>query len=253
MDRELGEVYDAAREVLGAGTFFLTTSDHGAQWPFGKWTLYDGGIRTPLIAVWPGRTRPGARSDAMVSWIDLLPTLVEVAGGPAPAGLDGRSFAAVLRGERSEHRDRIFTTHSADGRFNIYPIRSVRTGEWKYIRNLHPEYYYSTHVDLGQARDGPGYFGSWQDLARTDAAAAAVVRRYHIRPAEELYDLRADPLERRNLAGEPAHAARLAGLRAEVNDWMKANGDEGRTFGEPRLLSDPRRADPPPKAAKKKQ
>ena len=79
------------------------------------------------------------------------------------------------------------------------------------------------------------------------------MRRYHIRPAEELYDLRADPLERRNLAGEPAHAARLAGLRAEVDDWMKANGDEGRTFGEPRLLSDPRRADPPPKAAKKKQ
>ena len=121
------------------------------------------------------------------------------------------------------------------------------------LRNLNPEYYYSTHVDLGQARDGPGYFGSWQDRAKTDAAAAAVVRRYHQRPAEELYDLRTDPLELRNLAGDPAQAARLAELRAEVTAWMKANGDEGRTFGEPRLLSDPRRAEPPAKAAKKKQ
>lgn len=253
MDRELGEVYDAAREVLGAETFFVTSSDHGAQWPFGKWSCYDGGIRTPMIAVWPGRTRAGSRTDAMVSWIDLLPTLVDVAGGRPPDGIDGRSFAAVLRGDQAQHRDRIFTTHSADGRFNIYPIRSVRTADWKYIRNLHPEYYFSTHVDLGQARDGPGYFGSWQDKAKTDAAAANVVRRYHERPAEELYDLRSDPLELRNLANDPGQAERLATLRAELTAWMKANGDEGRTFGEPRLLSDPRRAEHPTKAGKKKQ
>ncbi|MBI5691507.1 MAG: sulfatase [Verrucomicrobia bacterium] len=255
MDKELGDVFDAAREVLGPETFFLTTSDHGAQWPFGKWSCYDGGIRTPMIAVWPGRTRPGTRTSAMVSWIDILPTLVEVAGGPAPAGIDGRSFAPVLRGETQTHRDRIFTTHSADGRFNIYPIRSVRTTDWKYIRNLHPEYYYSTHVDLVQAATGPGYFASWRDKARTDPAAAAVVQRYHERPAEELYDLRTDPLELRNLAADPAQATRLAELRAEVSAWMKANGDEGRTFGEPRLLTDPKRAEPPQPAgkAKKKQ
>ena len=80
-----------------------------------------------------------------------------------------------------------------------------------------------------------------------------MVRRYHERPAEELYDLRTDPWELRNLADDPAHAERLAGLRGEVTAWMKANGDEGRTFGEPRLLSDPRRAEPPTKAGKKKQ
>ena len=82
MDRELGEVFDAAREVLGAGTFFLTTSDHGAQWPFGKWSCYDGGIRTPMIAVWPGRTRPGTRTEyhpASAHWV--IAELVEAAGG----------------------------------------------------------------------------------------------------------------------------------------------------------------------------
>lgn len=253
MDAELGQVFDAANEVLGRNTFFLHTSDHGAQWPFGKWSLYDGGIRTPMIAVWPGRVRPGTRTDAMVSWIDLLPTLVEIGGGPAPAGLDGQSFAAVLRGERQTHRDRIFTTHSGDGRMNVYPTRSVRTGDWKYIRNLHPEYYYTTHVDLVQAEGAGGYFGSWRDKARTDPHAAAVLQRYHQRPAEELYDLRADPLELRNLAADPAQAKRLAQLRGEVEAWMKASGDTRRAFAEPRLLSDPDRAAVPTKAAKKKK
>ncbi len=253
MDADLGAVYDAAREVLGEQTFFLTTSDHGAQWPFGKWSLYDGGIRTPLIVVWPGQVRPATRTAAMVSWIDILPTLVDAAGGAAPAGIDGKSFVPVLRGERAEHRDRIFTTHSSDGRMNIYPIRSVRTTGWKYIRNLHPEFYYSTHVDIGRAPDAGAYFGSWEEKARTDAAAAALVRRYHERPAEELYDLTADPLEQRNLAADPAHATRLAGLRAEVDAWMKSTGDKGTVFGTPRLLSDPDRAKPPAAGKKKKQ
>ena len=256
MDTELGEVFDAANAVLGANTFFLTTSDHGAQWPFGKWTLYDNGIRTPMIAVWPGHIKAGARTEAMVSWIDLLPTLVELAGGPAPQEIDGRSFAGVVRGDTNTHRDRIFTTHSGDGRFNIYPTRSVRTADWKYIRNLHPEYYYTTHVDVARAEDGAAYFKSWVEKAKTDAHAAFVVARYHTRPAEEMYDLRADPLEMKNLAADPSQAARLAALRGEVDAWMKASGDEGKTFALPRLPTDPDRDLPPAAtaagAAKKK-
>src|SRR5204863_5857852 len=103
-----------------------------------------------------------------------------------------------------------------DGRMNIYPTRSVRTGDWKYIHNLHPEYYYTTHIDLVPAADGPGYFASWAEKAKTDPAAAAIVKRYHERPAEELYDLRADPFELHNLAADPKPATRLAELRGAV-------------------------------------
>ncbi|MDO8544776.1 MAG: sulfatase [Opitutaceae bacterium] len=252
MDTELGQVFDAANEVLGSNTFFLHTSDHGAQWPFGKWNCYDAGIRTPMIAVWPGKIRAGTRTSAMVSWVDILPTLVDVAGGRPPRDIDGRSYMPVLRGQKSEHRDRIFTTHSGDGRMNIYPIRSVRTTDWKYIRNLHPEFYYSTHVDLTQSEDAGAYFGSWVEAAKTNRAAAAIVHRYHERPGEELYDLRTDPLELKNLAAEPKHAARLAAMRADVDRWMKETGDTGRVYSEPRLLSDPKRADPPPAPKKKK-
>lgn len=245
MDNELGAVFDATFEVLGQNTFFLHTADHGAQWPFAKWNCYDAGIRTPMIAVWPGRTAVGARTSAMVSWIDILPTLVEVGGGPTPTGLDGRSFAAVLRGDTQTHRDRIFATHSGDGRLNTYPIRAVRSARWKYIRNLHPEFYFSTHVDLNPA--DTGYFPSWEQRAKTDPAAAALVKRYHERPPEELYDLQSDPLELNNLAADPAQAGRLAELRAEVTAWMKEAGDEGKLYAKPRLLTDPDRADPPSK------
>ena len=137
----------------------------------------------------------------MVSWTDVLPTLVEAGGGTAPQGIDGRSFVGVLRGRTRTHRDRIFTTHTADPPMNVYPARSIRTGDWKYILNLHPEFSFTTHIDLGKPVDGAGYFATWREKAATDKSAAALVTRYHERPAEELYDLRADPLELNNLAG----------------------------------------------------
>jgi uncharacterized sulfatase len=227
MDAELGQVYDAARERLGANTFFLTTSDNGAQWPFGKWNLYDAGTRTAFIAAWPGVIKPGARSDAMVSWADILPTLVELAGGKPPGDIDGRSFAAVLRGEAVAHRDRIFTTHSRDGDMNVYPCRAVRTADWKYIRNLRPGAEHTTHIDKGVARDGRTYWDSWVEKARTDPAAAAAVACYRARTAEELYDLRADPFELRNLAHRPEHAGTLAKLRGELDAWMRSQSDAG--------------------------
>jgi uncharacterized sulfatase len=252
MDTELGQVFDTAREVLGEDVFFLTTADHGAQWPFAKWNLYDAGIRAPMIAVWPGKIAAGTRTDAIVSWIDILPTLVELGGGAPPDDIDGRSFAGVLLGKTKEHRDRIFTTHSGDGAWNIYPARSVRIGTWKYIHNLHPEFYFSSHVDLAKPKDGTRYFRSWEELAARDPAAAAVVKRYHQRPAEELYDLAADPDETRNLADDPAQAERLASMRAEVDRWMKESEDAGRVYGEPRLLTDPNRTEPPAAAKKAK-
>jgi arylsulfatase A-like enzyme len=238
-DDDLGLVYDAARAHLGGDTLFLFSSDHGAQWPFGKWNCYEAGVRVPLIVAWPGVVRPGTRSAAMVSWVDLLPTLIEAAGGQAPADIDGRSFLPVLRGEKGEHRDRIFTTHSGDGRWNVYPIRSVRTDRWKYIHNLHPEFAFTTHIDLPGNLGQRGYFTTWEAAAKSDSGAAAILRRYHARPTEELYDLMADPHEQHNLAADPRHAAQRDVLRNELEAWMRVQGDRRTVFAEPRLLSDP--------------
>src|SRR5262245_37473572 len=237
-DRDLGLVYDAARKHLGQEVFFLFTSDHGSQFPFGKWNAYDAGIRTPLIAVLPARIKPGTTSAAMVTWIDILPTCLQIAGGKTPENLSGRSFLGVSRGEKEAHRDKVFVTHSGDGDMNRYPLRAVRTRDWKYIRNLDPGAEHHTHIDKAAAGDGRAYWDSWAEKAKTDPAAAAVVQRYHTRAAEELSDLTADPWELKNLAADPKHADRLKALRADLDAWMKDQGDEG--LKTERALPDPR-------------
>jgi N-sulfoglucosamine sulfohydrolase len=237
-DSWLGEVFDLTREKLGPNTLFVFTSDHGAQWPFAKWNLYDAGIRVPFLAVWPGVIKPGSSCDAMISWVDILPTLIEIGGGDAPRGLDGRSFAAILRGEKDAHRDRIFATHTNDGNMNVYPCRCMRTPNWKYILNLHPEWEHSTHINLAKPRDGVGYWTTWVQQAKTDPAAAAIVKRYHQRPGEELYDLTADPHELHNLADDPRYAQRLAQMSADLGRWMQDQGDTQKVFGTPRAIGE---------------
>lgn len=237
-DDDLGRIQKAAKQALGTNTVFVFSSDHGGQWPFAKWNLYDAGIRVPLVVAWPGVVKAGAKTPAMVSWIDFLPTLVEIAGGKPPTDIDGRSFVPVLRGSTNAHRDQIHATHSGDGRWNIYPMRSLRTERWKYIWNLHPEYAFTTHIDLPGRLGQRGFWATWENAARTNQSAAEIVKRYHARPAEELYDLAADPHEQKNLAGTAEHAARTKQMRAELERWMSAQGDRRTSFDKPRLLAD---------------
>ena len=241
MDGELGMILDAATEKLGTNTLFLHTSDHGAQFPFGKWNCYDAGIRTSLLVAWPGVIAPASRTEAMVSWVDILPTLIEVAGGKPTGKIDGVSFLPVLGGEKQVHRDRIYATHSGDGNMNVYPMRSVRTSQWKYILNLHPEYKFTTHIDRVLRENKPGYWGeywsSWLAAATTNTVAASTVERYHQRAAEELYDLQADPFEQQNLATDPRFAGKLKELRRDLEDWMRNQGDKKTVFGKPLLAA----------------
>lgn len=237
-DDDLGLIYEAALATLGEETLFVFSSDHGAQWPFAKWNLYEAGIRVPLIVAWPGMVEPNTRTDAMVSWIDLLPTLLEAAGGQAPEGIDGRSFLPVIRGNKKEHRHRIFATHTGDGRWNIYPARSLRIDRWKYIRNLHPEFAFTTHIDLAGNLGQRAYWSTWEREAKSDENAAAIVKRYHERPGEELYDLASDRDEQVNLAGDRRYAVRVREMREAVEAWMRDQDDQAIVPEEPRLLSD---------------
>lgn len=242
-DSDLGDIMDLVLSKLGENVIFIYTSDHGAQWPFGKWNLYDAGIRVPFIARWPGVVAPGSRSDAMISLVDLLPTVIEAGGGKAPGDVDGKSFIDVLRGKKADLRDRIFATHSRDGNMNVYPMRAVRTRDWAYIRNLDPKATHTTHIDKAQGKDGLYYWSSWSEKAKTDAAAAKIIDRYQKRPAEELYDLKSDPLQQRNLAAEAARADRLMQLRADLDAWMAQQKDEGLATEKKQVLPGKKKAD----------
>src|SRR5262249_58584559 len=103
-DDDLGHVLAAVEQKLDPkNTFIFFTSDHGAQLPFGKWNLYDAGMRVPLIVKGPG-IKTGTTTDAMVSWIDILPTMVDLAGGMPPTEIDGRCIGAVIRGDKPTPR-----------------------------------------------------------------------------------------------------------------------------------------------------
>lgn len=240
MDSEMAAIDRMVEKHFGSDDYIsLYSSDHGAQWPFGKWNLYDYGARVPFLVRWPGHIESGTETDAMVSWVDIFPTLIDLVGGRVPDDIDGRSFAKVLRGEHDTHRDVIFTTHTCDKKMNVYPIRAIRDQRYKYIRNLYPEHYHSNHSDTHR-KDGAGaYWHSWDKKAKTDPDAADLIKRYYQRPAEEFYDLADDPHETNNLIDDPKFAKTIARMSADLDAWMKKQGDTVRMFSEPYPLSGP--------------
>lgn len=245
-DSDFAATRQLVEATLGATDLITVfSSDHGAQWPFGKWNLYDEGIRVPLVIRWPGHLAAGARTAAMVSWLDLLPTLLVTVGDTLPPGLDGRPFTAAWSAPATAtHRDHLFTTHDHDGRANVYPLRSVRTERWKYIRNLHPDWIHSTHSDRFRKADAGAYFWSWEAAATHDPTAALLLNRYRQRPGEELYDLAADPDELNNLAADSRYASTLTTMRTELDAWMQDQGDDGQVPVAPWLAGDPALLDP---------
>jgi uncharacterized sulfatase len=231
MDGQVGEIL-AALEASGAAeeTLVLFTSEQGSQFPGNKWTCWDTGLHTALVARWPGKIAAGTRTKAIVQYADVTPTLLDLAGGTAAPEFDGHSFAAVLRGEAAQHRDYAYAAHNNIPEGPAYPIRSVTDGEWRYIRNLTPaELYIEKHLMglLGGSAAHNPYWSSWMATALDSSATYSLVKRYMQRPAEELYHTAADPAEMNNLANNPEQATRKAKLSAELDRWLAAQGDPG--------------------------
>lgn len=201
-------------------TVFLYISDHGAPWQGAKTTTYEPGLKVPFIVRHPAATRRGAVNEAMISHVDLAPTLMDVAGAPA-AGMHGRSWLPVLDQEKPAGWDEIYASHTFHEVTMYYPMRVVRTRTHKLIWNL------AHGLEMPSASDLWGA-ATWQDVwARgpdTPYGKRTVKTLMH-RPEFELYDLAADPDEARNLAGDPAHAARMAEMKEKLKAMQKRTKD----------------------------
>jgi N-sulfoglucosamine sulfohydrolase len=227
-DRRLGEVLASVkRHGFEQNSLFIYTSDQGPEWPRSKWTLYDSGLRVPFVARWPGQIKPGAVTDAIISFTDITPTFVDIGGGKPIAGLDGASFRDVLLGRKREFRTEIFATHTGDGEMNMFPQRCIRDQRYKYILNLHPERKWTTHYTLveGIPDSHREVYRTWEEKARTDTKAANLMEIIEKHPAEELYDTRDDPWELKNLASDPKLASTLARLRERMRAVRKQLND----------------------------
>ena len=232
-DKSLGNILEFLDGELGENTITIMSSDHGAQWPFGKWNLYDDGIRTPLVVKWPNKIMANTITEAMVSWIDILPTILDLTGSKSEDNIDGKSFLEVLLGKTENFRNEVFTTHTGDGVFNIYPIRSIRTKRFKYIRNLLSNCYHTNHSDLLR-KDGAGaYWNSWCESSKQNIKSANIILNYHKRPSEEFYDLLTDPNEQQNLISNKSLTKQIRKLSGKLDQWMVKQKDQGVLFYSP--------------------
>lgn len=224
-DWQVGQALELLdKNGLADNTLVIVVSEQGSSFPFGKWTCYDTGLQSAFIARWPGKIKPGTLSDALIEYLDVLPTYIEAAGGKVPKVLDGKSLLPVLMGKAKEHKEYVFSEMTTRGIINgseHFGIRSIRSSRYKYLWNFTPE------IQFQNACTKSSIFKSWQEKATDDADAADKVRRYEHRDGEELYDITKDQYEWNNLADDPKYAKVKAQLRKRLLEWMEAMGDKG--------------------------
>ena len=228
LDQQVGSLIKMLEESDQANnTIVIFTSEQGAQLPSCKWTNWNTGVHTAFIVRWPGMAKAGRRTDAMIQYVDVLPTLIEAAGGnPDEGGFDGSSFLSVIRGKRDEHRKFAYFMHNNTPEGPPYPIRSITDGKYHYIRNLQAENLYIEKHVAARMPLNP-YWGSWMFQSWEDEHTLAMLQRYMIRPPEQLYRLDLDPNEMEDLADDHKYQNVLQRLSDELDRWMKIQGDPG--------------------------
>jgi len=204
-----------------ADTVVLYCSDNGIAFPGAKTNLYDPGMRLPFVFRDPVAAAPGQACDAMVSYTDITPTLLDYAGAtPKGYAFHGRSFRDAVGQEKARGWDEVYASHTFHEITMYYPMRVVRTRRWKLIWNIAHGLDYPFASDLWASP-------TWQAVRKRGEKVYGrrPVAAYLNRPRFELYDLAADPHEVHNLADDPAHATVLAGLKDKLKAFQKRTKD----------------------------
>ncbi|QDU88418.1 Choline-sulfatase [Pirellulimonas nuda] len=185
------------------------SDDHGLS--RGKYTSYDSGLNIAFMVRWPDRIKPG-RTEALVSFADFVPTVIELAGGDAPSNLDGMSLLRLLRGESTKHHTHVYgvTTNQGTLQRHVFPQRSVRDERYHYIHSFNT-----------------------LDRIRRDRNAGKEIGFFHQRgankhgdiPEELLFDTQNDPHEMKNLANAPSYQTIKQRLEDSLFEWMRQQND----------------------------
>ncbi|MCU6710741.1 sulfatase [Paenibacillus sp. J5C_2022] len=207
-DKAFGKVMDALKETgKDKNSIVIFTTDHGIAFPFMKCNLYDTGIGVSLIMKWPGR-RKRAVSDALVSHIDIFPTLCDLLSLPKPNWLQGKSMRPLIENHTEKIRDEVFsevTYHAA-----YEPMRCVRTERYKLIKIYGSgQKIVPANIDDGQSKT----FLTENGFLETE------------RESMMLFDLYLDPMERRNVVNDPAFKEIYTDLDNRLQTWMEDTGD----------------------------
>ncbi|MBF0198431.1 MAG: sulfatase, partial [Planctomycetes bacterium] len=203
-------------------TIIVFISDHGMAFPFSKSNLYDQGVRTPWIVVWPGVVPAGAIDKKhMISAVDFMPTILEITKTPAPGPLGGKSILPLLKGEVQTERDAVFVQHNEGPTAMPRTMRAVHTKDYIYIFNAWGT---GKHQSIFECRHYRSYktFGK---LAKDDAKIRKRKEFLDYRVVEELYDAKNDPFALNNLIEDPDYKNEAIALREKLEKWMEKTND----------------------------
>ncbi|MFK8113661.1 MAG: sulfatase-like hydrolase/transferase, partial [Rubripirellula sp.] len=214
-------------------TLVVFVGDHGAQMARGKVTVYEGGLKVPFLARWPGVIQPLQQSSALVSTIDLLPTFSDVGKAKTPAGLPGKSLRAAWNDPEAAFRETLVCERNCDASHLTFPQRTIRDQRFKLIhspvrdREDPAARYYRIH-------GATHWSGCLTDAELADASerTQAGYARWMNPPELQLYDLQSDPSEWTDLANDPKHADVRERLLGQLKDWQRETRD---------VLRDPQR------------
>ena len=202
-------------------TLIIYISDNGIAFPGAKTTLYDPGMRLPCVVRNPYASKKGIVTDAMITWADITPTILDFAGAlPDKPDFHGRSFLTVLEEEHPKGWDEIYASHTFHEITMYYPMRVVRTRRHKLIWNIAHKLDYPFASDLYAS-------ATWQDILKRHEKVYGkrTVDAYIHRPKFELYDLQNDPHEINNLADDPDYIEILEKLKRKLARFQERTKD----------------------------
>jgi N-sulfoglucosamine sulfohydrolase len=221
LDHHVGEVLaELDRQGVAGDTLVLFLSDNGRPFPGCKTTLYDSGIRTPLIARWPGQIAPEGRCGSLVSSIDIAPTILKLAGIEPGPTVQGKDLSPLFQDPTARVRPLIF----AERNWHDFAShgRATRSDRFKYIRNDDNDQPLTPPADAVRSPTFQAMRRLRDDGKLTLLQGSCFVKP---RPVEELYDLDADPDETVNLAGNPKFAEALTTMRKALSEWERETND----------------------------
>ena len=220
-DRNVGGVVDELKKQgVFENTLIILLGDNGRPFPRNKTSLYDNGMKTPLIVHWPdGQLKTAAVSKSLVSSIDIAPAILDAVGLPVPPQVQGISLLPVCRNPGLKIREVLF------GERNWHVQRGcgrlVRRGDWVYLRDFTPGCYSFQMVDHAT--------GAYAELLRLKAEGMLAPEQAEVfstnRPAEQLFNVADDPQQLKNLAGNPENKAVLEFFRKSLDRWQSQTGD----------------------------
>ena len=221
MDQGVGRlVENLKKEGLYDNTVIVYISDNGIAFPGAKTTLYDPGMKLPCIVKLPNQKNKSSVTEAMVSWVDITPTLLDFAGVTSKK-LHGKSFKDVLYSPSLyDGRDTIFASHSLHEITMYYPMRVIRTKKYKFIWNIAYGLKYPFAWDLIEST-------TWKGAMLQDSVKYAdrKVNDFLHRPEFELYDLENDPGEHINIADNEEYSALVNELKLKTKTFQKNTND----------------------------